>query len=61
MARAIGAKPARQSQGGGLFGGLFSQLFQELESDDFDDDFEDAQAGPQPSTSSQFSTNVDLD
>lgn len=57
----FGAKPARQSQGGGLFGGLFSQLFQELESDDFDDDFEDAQAGPQPSTSSQFRANVDLD
>lgn len=57
----FGAKPARQAQSGGLFGGLFSQLFAELESDDFEEDFEDGIAGPQPSTSSQFRANTDLD
>lgn len=51
----------QQMQGGGLFGNFFNQLFQELEEDSDSDIENGTQSSQAQSTTSRFTTAVDLD
>lgn len=51
----------QQMQGGGLFGNFFNTLFQELEEDSDSDNENGTQTSQPQSTTSRFTSSVDLD